>query len=245
MEHLCNALKSVFAYQDGSEILRRCGMLKSPSSCQDTNNVPIEYWYKETPESILMDLLQKANIYNTLDQKSIIIQVFQSKWMQPDYSIQYLKFNDEATVFNALLHFGAGTLNIQDNEPICRYHRLLRWHSLTTLLGEDIITTAFLASHDAALNQNRDSFEWDAVINHDNTEINALLSRPIADVHMHLHESSFNFDLSWISLMNNFTELRAKFEELNNKYKIHPNGTQTFITKCDMPHPSGIIWPAA
>lgn len=216
MEHLSNAIKAVFAHQDGDQVLMNAGVLDNNEKDSDLHHKPL---YKETPESLLMNLIQKTNVYNTIDQKSIIVQVFQSKWTQPDYSIQSLKFNDEPTVFNALLHFAAGTLATEDNEPICRYHRLLRWHSLTTQLGEDIFTTAFLASRDTALNLNRESYGWDAVIGHDNVEINAVLSRPIADVHMHLNGSSFNFDISWISIMNNFMSLRPKFDELNIKHK--------------------------
>lgn len=159
------------------------------------------------------------------------MQVFQSKWTQPDYSIPSLKFTDEATVFNALLHFGLGTLAIKDHEPICRYHRLLRWHSLTTILGEDLLTTSYLASRDLSTGTERSSFCWDAIIGHDNTELNAIFARPIADVHMHLKGSSFNFDLSWISLMNNFIETGHVFDKLNQEYKDSYEWDQKIYSK--------------
>ena len=232
MEHLSNILKAIFAYQNGDAILKRANILNTSSDEIPANlHCMPEYLYKQTSESMLMNLLQMVNIYNTIDQKSIIVQVFQSKWSQPDYSIQQLKFSDEATVYNGLLHFGLSTLYIKDHDPICRYHQLLRWHSLTTLLGEDIFTTSYLAASDLAVNQQRDFFAWDAIIGHDNAELNAILARPIADVHMHLKGSSFNFDLSWLSLMNNFMRLKSKFDKLNEEYRESSDWDRNIYSK--------------
>lgn len=231
MEHLSNVLKALFAHQDGDEILKRANILKSDDYTLGRHQLSDGYLYKETSESTLMNLLQKVNLYNTIDQKSIIVQVFHSKWAQPDYSVQSLAFTEDATIYNGLLHFGLETLTIQDHDPTCRYHRLLRWHSLSTLLGEDIFTTSYLASRDVAANQKRDFFGWDAIIGHDNSELNALLSRPIADVHVHLKGSSFNFDLSWTSIMNNFMRMKEKFEELNEEYKESSDWDQYIYQK--------------
>ena len=218
MEHLSNIIEALFAYQDGDQILKYAHFLKDDNDSNKKSKEP-KYLYKETPESIIINLLQKVKIYNTLDQKLIIAQVFQSKWSEPEYSLQFLQFTECSSVFNALLHFANETIYIKDNDPICKYHRLLRWHILTSLLGEDIFTTSYLASQDVILNNKRKFFGWDAILGHDNKEINYILSKPIADVHMHLKGSSFNFDISWISIMNNFMELQGKFEELAEEYK--------------------------
>ena len=229
MEHLANVLKSLFAYQDGDVILRRAALLRDTN--EEINNSSTEYLYREPSESTLINLLQRVNLYSTIDQKSIIVQVFQSKWSQPDYSTHSLCFTEDATVFNGLLHFCHSTLSIKDHDPICRFPRLLRWHTLSSLLGEDILTTSYLASRDLAAGQNRKFFGWDAVIGHDNEELNALLSRPIADVHMHLKGSSFNFDISWISIMNNFVPIRSKFEDLNVQYRESSDWDQNIYVK--------------
>ena len=86
MEHLSNTLQAVFAHQDGDEILVRANILNSAREYPQP-----EYLYKETSESMLMKLLHNVNVYSTIDQKSILMQVFQSKWTQPDYSIPSLK----------------------------------------------------------------------------------------------------------------------------------------------------------
>lgn len=229
MEHLANVLKSLFAYQDGDVILRRAALLRETD--EEKNNSSAEYLYRKPSESTLINLLQRVNLYSTIDQKSIIVQVFQSKWSQPDYSIHSLCFTEDATVFNGLLHFCHSTLSIKDHDPICRFPRLLRWHTLSSLLGEDIFTTSYLASRDLAAGQDRKFFGWDAVIGHDNEELNALLSRPIADVHMHLKGSSFNFDLSWISIMNNFVPMQSKFNELNVQYRESSDWDQNIYVK--------------
>ena len=185
MEHLCNALRALFAEQDGDEILYKLGYLKK------ANSYSAETIHMDTSmqESEIMRLLKKANIYNTLDQQMIVSQVILSEWMEKKRDCGELAFFNQS-VFNMLLHFGLKTIELKGNEPVCRYRRLLRWHLVTGYLGEDLITTAFLASSDCQNNSERLFFDWPAFIGHDNKELNAILKRPIADLHMHLKGSS-------------------------------------------------------
>mgnify|MGYP003412545545 FL=1 len=89
---------------------------------------------------------------------------------------------------------------------------------LTTRVTEDLLTTSYLAAQDLQRNTKRRNFDWPAYINHDNREINNILSKPLGELHMHLKGSSYNFDLSWISLMNNIWQMQKCFE---NAYKGH------------------------
>ena len=214
MEHLCNALRALFAEQDGDEILYKLGYLKK------ANSYSAETIHMDTSmqESEIMRLLKKANIYNTLDQQMIVSQVILSEWMEKKRDCGELAFFNQS-VFNMLLHFGLKTIELKGNEPVCRYRRLLRWHLVTGYLGEDLITTAFLASSDCQNNSERLFFDWPAFIGHDNKELNAILKRPIADLHMHLKGSSFNFDLSWLSVMNNVYMQKDKFDQISEKRK--------------------------
>lgn len=214
MEHLCNALRALFAEQDGDEILYKLGYLKK------ANSYSAETIHMDTSmqESEIMRLLKKANIYNTLDQQMIVSQVILSEWMEKKRDCGELAFFSQS-VFNMLLHFGLKTIDLKGNEPVCRYRRLLRWHLVTGYLGEDLITTAFLASSDCQNNSERLFFDWPAFIGHDNKELNAILKRPIADLHMHLKGSSFNFDLSWLSVMNNVYMQKDKFDQISEKRK--------------------------
>lgn len=214
MEHLCNALRALFAEQDGDEILYKLGYLKK------ANSYSAETIHMDTSmqESEIMRLLKKANIYNTLDQQMIVSQVIISEWMDGKNDCRELAFFSQS-VFNALLHFGIKTIDLKGNEPVCRYRHLLRWHLVTGHLGEDLVTTAYLASSDHQNGSERFYYDWPAFIGHDNKELNAILKRPIADLHMHLKGSSFNFDLSWLSVMNNIYMQKDKFDLVCEKRK--------------------------
>lgn len=216
MEHLSNALKALFAEQDGDDVLFNAKMLKKDE--QYTSEAPINL-DTELKESHAMRLLKKTNVYNTLDQQAIVCQVILSQWMEPNCDCKELKFLN-GSIFNALLHFGRKTIFLKDNDPTCHYSRLLRWHLMTTLLGEDLFTTSYVASYDVNNGLQRKYFDWPAFIEHNNKELNAVLSRPIADLHMHLKGSSYNFDLSWLSVMNNVDKMRKEFDDIYQKRKI-------------------------
>lgn len=214
MEHLSNILRALFVKQSGDAVLYYAGWLmkeqKKISSAM--------YLDTQIQESQIMHLVRKANIYNTLDQDMIVTQVLLSQWMEPDCDCAELRFVD-VSIFNVLLHFGCKTIYLKNNEPICHYSKLLRWHLLTSLLGEDIITTSYLASSDIINKCERKNFNWQAFIGHNNKELNAVLNRPMADLHMHLKGSSLNFDLSWLSVMNNIDRMYDKFNDVYDKRK--------------------------
>lgn len=216
MEHLSNALRALFAEQDGDDVLFNARMLKRNNNFKSENPIHLD---TELKESHAMRLLKKANVYNTLDQQAIVCQVIQSQWMEPNCNCKELKFLN-LSIFNALLHFGCKTIFLKDNDPTCHYSRLLRWHLMTALLGEDLFTTSYVASYDVNNSLQRKYFDWPAFIDHNNKELNAVLNRPIADLHMHLKGSSYNFDLSWLSVMNNVTKMRKEFDDIYQKRKI-------------------------
>lgn len=217
MEHLSNALKAVFKEQDGDEVLfcadmlqkdgqYNCGEMPRPDT--DMNESQIQY------------LLRKVNAYNTLDQESMVGQVVISEWMEPLKSHKELKFFDQS-VFNMLLRFACKTIYLKNNDPVCNYSKLLRWHNVSNLFGEDTFTTVFAASLDIVNRSKRDFFDWPAYIDHDNKELNALFKNRMTDLHMHLKGSSYNFDMSWLSIMNNITSMENTFKEVYNIRKIY------------------------
>lgn len=137
----------------------------------------------------------------TLDNAESIYKHLKERWMCKSADF-HICFTQRASVFNVLLHFGSVVLSERNQQPICHYEHLLRWHDLTTLLGEDVLTTSFLAAKDLQGRNHRRTFCWPVVIGHDNLALNELLCRPLSDLHFHLKGSSFNFELNWMSLMN-------------------------------------------
>lgn len=114
----------------------------------------------------------------------------------------WMKIGEKASVFQVLLAFGNQVLHVKEGMPVCRYEHYLRWHEMTTAIGEDILTCAFLASDDERTRTVRKSFAWNTVLESDNIHLEALFRRGLTELHCHLNGSSINFDLNWLAIMN-------------------------------------------
>lgn len=217
MEHLSMALRALFNKVKGDDILKNAGFLT------DEKDTVAEVRHLDTnlQESEITNLLLNvvAQTKYSIDQLSMTGQMVISKWMMRDMNCLPMKFHPKDSVFNVLLHFVSRNLVVKDGDPVCRYPSLLRWHTLTTQLGEDLFTTALLASRNNETNYKRQYFDWKAYIDHDSKEINALLKKPMAELHMHLKGSSYNIDISWICLMNNVEDMMNVFDEVYDKRK--------------------------
>ena len=151
------------------------------------------------------------NIYTT-DQLNNVASIVSDKWMFNK------SIGDKKSVFHTLLPFVNDVLLESGQAPTCKYDNLLRWHELSSQLGEDLLTTAFLAHEDLKkYSFERKVFTWKPVIDHDNSAINYLFRQPIAELHFHLKGSSLNFDLNWLSLMNDMRSRKKSFAKLSNK----------------------------
>ena len=215
MDYLRKTLEAVFRFQEVDDIIH--GLLSSD------NNDNLETGISETALQILM---MKVGVNDTLDQLSIINYLLNEKWVEGDDEIKSLNFSKRPTMFNALLHFSCQTLHIHDGDPICKYEDLLRWHSLTQHLGEDLFVTSFLASHNLKSQESRTAFDWEPYLNHDSNELNSLFQKPFSDLHNHLYGSSVNFELNWMALMNHISNRENVFRELS-KYPTYKQDGNT------------------
>ena len=208
MENISKAIKALFVNIDGDEILRKAGFLPSPKGA-NSENIRMD---ADIQESTIVKKLLAVDPKNTIDQLNIIAQIVLDKWIVKDKSNLMLKFRDTDSVFNVLLHFSSRCLTIKNGEPLCLYRSLLRWHTITALVGEDLMTTSFIASHDSNLKKTRCIFDWSAYLGHDCKELNHILQKPMAELHMHLNGSSYNFDLSWLCMMNHIGRMQDNFK---------------------------------
>lgn len=208
MENISKAIKALFVKIEGDEILKKAGFLPLAENDRE------EYRRidADMQESTIVNRLLKVDHESTIDQLNILAQIIQDKWIVRDKSCLTLKFRATDSVFNVLIHFASRCLTVKDGEPQCLYRSLLRWHLITALVGEDLLTTSFMASHDSVLQKERSVFDWNAYIGHDCKELNHILQKPMAELHMHLKGSSYNFDLSWSCLMNHIGRMQDKFE---------------------------------
>ena len=214
MENISTVIKALFEKVDGDEVLKKAGFGKE----KDEDPCRMD---SDMIESVIVNKLLQVDKESTIDQVSMLEQIVQFKWMEPDDSCMSLIFRRKSSVFNILLYFSSKCLRVRDGEPLCIYRHLLRWHGITALVGEDLLTTSYMASRDLQLGKERKSFDWDAFLGHDCKELNSLFDQPIAELHMHLKGSSYNFDLSWLCMMNHIGIMQHNFEVEHplHKYK--------------------------
>ena len=160
--------------------------------------------------------LDDVSPIRTKDQVESIFELLRTKWMEKEGELTSFTFSSTPTIFNSLLHFTANILREQVYKPVCRYEDLLRWHDLSTQLGEDLLTTPYLAAKDLKRSFGRKFFNWKDIIDHDNAALNNIFQKRMIDLHYHLYGSIFVFDLNWLSLMNDVSDRKQRFLKLHD-----------------------------
>lgn len=174
----------------------------------------------EVSEDYLVRLLRHECSTYTLDQVRGVAKMFSTHWTCPGATIENVQYAEKPNIFNVLLHFvDGGMLHLEDDTPVCHWDGLLRWHNLTTQIGEDIMVCAYLAGHDIVTpnSSSRKNFNWSPCLRTDDAYLNMLLGMPLADIHAHLKGSSLNFDINWICLMNKIENREEVFNKLKEE----------------------------
>lgn len=163
-----------------------------------------------TEEMFCSKFLVENRCY-TLDQVRELYHLFITDWISsPRECFQ----SRETDFFYVLLHFCQKTLTEKDYQPMCRFQDLLRWRMITYKLGEDLFITSFLAFNDRNAMVERKSFNWPVVLMQDNPSVTHVLRKGVCDLHFHLRGSSLNYELNWLSLMNDMKRRRTEFNHL-------------------------------
>lgn len=108
-------------------------------------------------------------------------------------------------IYSSLYLYADEVLHYDGNNLTCRLKEILNWHSIYLRLGQDIFTTAWFAwrNHlDCPDHMKGRKMTWPAILKTDDTRLNSILKRGLAENHFHLHGSTQNFALSWACLMN-------------------------------------------
>lgn len=197
MEVVRQTLKMLFLRRSWKEIVDSLNNNKTQWADVDFS----QDWFVESYTNSLKNY--------SLDQLACFYNSFQEHWMRDGGN--GLRHCQERSVFNAVLNFSSKILKLHENGKIvCRFNSVLRWHDVTCCLGEDLFTTAYLASNDIVKQRSRDNFLWEAVIDTDKGRLNAMMKLPISDNHFHLFGSSMIFEINWLGLMNNLASSKNK-----------------------------------
>ena len=117
---------------------------------------------------------------------------------------------DDASVFYLLVRMGQRVLRWHGRTPSCRFSEMFSWRNTYQNLGQDIVTTAYIAYEDLHRGAfDRCEFDWAPVLKTDNSRLNRLLECGLAENHCHLGGTTQNFPVSWACLMNHVEEIEA------------------------------------
>lgn len=112
---------------------------------------------------------------------------------------------DGDMVFGLLYRYGQKVLVMDGKEPVCRLDSILGWNSISSRLGQDIFTVAWLAKEHCSSGLDGAAeltFDWPAVIGTDDKKLDLMVEKGLAENHFHLNGSTQSFSLSWACLMN-------------------------------------------
>ena len=113
------------------------------------------------------------------------------------------KIDIDIFLFVGLYQYADKVLVSNKGIPLVRLDKCLAWNSITSRLGQDIFTTAWLAWKDVEdRNEQKRFFDWPAVLKTNDKRLNNMLKKGLAENHYHLHGSTQSFSLSWACMMN-------------------------------------------
>ena len=100
--------------------------------------------------------------------------------------------------------------------PYVLFEEIQSWRQLSLLIGEDVLTTSFLAFDVANSNGvSPTSFAWPNIISHTKEGINKVLDKGLCDTHAHLKASADIFELTWLDFMNRLINRDEDYRKVN------------------------------
>lgn len=121
-------------------------------------------------------------------------------------------------IFRLLWEYTKFVLKIENGQPVCRQEQLVEWRRCFFFLGQDLLTTAHMAYHDAQNGGKTVSFVWPVQIHTDDRRFHEIMRRGLEENHYHLNGSTRGFDISWICLMNHPKHIGSFFgKELHGR----------------------------
>ena len=105
-------------------------------------------------------------------------------------------------IFNIFRRVSEIFLTLEKDNPVIRYDQLFRWRDLIAYIGEDLLTSTFLALCDIDKTPPRSLFLWDDILPHNNHQLNEVLQKGLMELHAHYYATTDIFELNWLCLMN-------------------------------------------
>ncbi len=136
-------------------------------------------------------------------------------WSEDENRLFFNAMEAEAgTIFHLPALCGKRYLLRTQEKLLCRFEQIGAWRDAFHAVGQDLITTAYLAYDDLRTGRHTANFSWEAVLQTDHCELRAVLSEGLAENHFHLKGSTQSFPLTWCCLMNFPNHTAAKLKEI-------------------------------
>lgn len=167
-------------------------------------------------EKFLADFLAVARHGNsafTESELSLLQRDFNEVWCKVENK-ELKSYPIFARCFKLLFRLSEQLLCLDGKNPIVHFDSLLRWRMFSQILGEDVLTTSYLASYSKMHCCQFNYFAWFDVLSHDEENLNRILCKGMSDVHAHYGASCAIFNLSWASMMNDISA-NADFKTSN------------------------------
>ena len=153
---------------------------------------------------ILVEIVTHDNSDFTFSEMSLLAGVLRTVWLSDaEYGFDKDKVSLIYRIPLLINNFSKETiLAVNHKAPQVRFAHLLRWRSLTLLLGEDLFTLTYLSWLVLTSNQERTDFSWPNILTHDNFRLNVVLKEMLSDTHSHINAAIDVFEFNWICMMN-------------------------------------------
>lgn len=183
-----------------------------------------EYLQKKIQEVIMgggsREFLGDENNFFSFQQYDHFAKMNLSQFSRSELELRYGAMKDSLSgelgmfAFRGLYQYADCVLKLEDEIPVVRIDQCLDWNDITSRLGQDIFTTAWLAWKDVK-DRRRDnrSLDWSAIIKTDDKRLNTMLKKGLAENHFHLHGSTQSFSLSWVCMMNHPECIKSFFKK--------------------------------
>ena len=112
------------------------------------------------------------------------------------YCKKYVTGNNGIGAYNLFFYCADKLFYVKDSKIFVKFDSLLDWDGFCNKIDANIMIAAF-----AALHKEVDLNKAGAVIEHDNENLKRIISKGVADNHMHFKASGYNSEMSWAALM--------------------------------------------
>jgi len=137
--------------------------------------------------------------------------MLKSGWAQGTNNLEQGNAIDR--VFYLAAEYAEKTLEENTEVPTVNFDELFRWRELSRLIGEELLTMAYLAQKDENA---RTAFCWKNVLDTSNESIAEIMKDGTCDIHSHLNATYDVFIINWIGLMNQIKGRAKDFDCLLN-----------------------------